>query len=76
MTVIIDVFNGRKRYELTEYESGIFIIEPAYVIPVGRSVLLVLLHNPVNPVWFGKQKEKRPLERRWCRWEVMCERGF
>jgi len=76
MTAIIDAFNGWKRYELTGYESGIFIFDPAYVISVGRIMLLVLLQNPVNPVWSENPKEKIPIERRGRRWEEICERGF
>lgn len=62
ITAIIDAFNWWKRYELTEYRSGIFIIEPAYVISVGRTFLLMLLQNPVNPVWSGNPKEKDHLK--------------
>jgi hypothetical protein len=61
MTAIIDAFNMWKRYE-SEYKTGIFIIEPAYVISVGRTVLIVLLQNPVNPVWSGIPKEEDHLK--------------
>jgi hypothetical protein len=73
MTVIIALFNSWKKNRI-DYVSGIFIIEAAYVCHLRMTVCV--FQNQGNPFLVWKPEGKKPLGRRWCRWEDIYKHGI